>query len=49
MTTVRAMKAHSGHHRVVAGRPLPPQMLQENPDEGFWAGEFLNAGHVAWV
>jgi formate--tetrahydrofolate ligase len=33
VTTVRAMKLHSGRHRVVAGRPLPPAMLQENPDE----------------
>jgi formate--tetrahydrofolate ligase len=33
VTTVRAMKLHSGHHRVVAGRPLPPAMLEENPDE----------------
>ena len=33
VTTVRAMKAHSGRHRVVAGRPLPPEMLKESPDE----------------
>ncbi len=33
VTTVRALKAHSGHHRVVAGRPLPPAMLEENPAE----------------
>jgi formate--tetrahydrofolate ligase len=33
VTTVRALKAHSGRHRVVAGRPLPPAMLEENPDE----------------
>jgi formate--tetrahydrofolate ligase len=33
VTTVRAMKLHSGRHRVVAGRPLPPVMLEENPDE----------------
>ncbi len=33
VTTVRAMKLHSGRHRVVAGRPLPPAMLAENPDE----------------
>ena len=31
--TVRALKAHSGRHRVVAGRPLPDAMLAENPDE----------------
>ena len=33
VTTVRAMKVHSGRHRVVAGRPLPPAMLEENPEE----------------
>jgi len=33
VATVRALKAHSGRHRVVAGRPLPPDMLVENPDE----------------
>jgi formate--tetrahydrofolate ligase len=31
--TVRALKAHSGLHRVVAGRPLPDAMLEENPEE----------------
>ena len=31
--TVRALKAHSGRHRVVAGRPLPDAMLEENPEE----------------
>ncbi len=33
VTTVRALKAHSGQHRIVAGRPLPPALLAENPDE----------------
>jgi len=33
VTTVRAMKAHSGAHRIVPGRPLPPAMLAENPDD----------------
>jgi formate--tetrahydrofolate ligase len=33
VTTVRALKLHSGRHRVVAGRPLPPAMLEENPGE----------------
>ena len=27
------MKLHSGRHRVVAGRPLPAAMLEENPEE----------------
>jgi len=30
---VRAMKAHSGRHRIVAGKPLPPGLLEENPDD----------------
>ena len=33
VTTVRALKAHSGAHRIVAGRPLPAGLLDENPDE----------------
>jgi formate--tetrahydrofolate ligase len=33
VTTVRALKLHSGKHRIVAGRPLPPEMLDENPDD----------------
>ncbi len=30
VTTVRALKAHSGHYRVVAGKALPPEMLELN-------------------
>ena len=33
VATVRALKAHSGRHRIVAGRPLPAELLAENPDE----------------
>jgi len=33
VATVRALKLHSGKYRVVAGRPLPPEMLQESPDD----------------
>ncbi len=33
VATVRALKVHSGHHRVKAGRPLPDGLLQENPDD----------------
>jgi formate--tetrahydrofolate ligase len=35
VTTVRAMKLHTGIHRIVPGRPLPEAMLKENPDEVF--------------
>jgi formate--tetrahydrofolate ligase len=33
VATVRALKLHSGRHKVTAGRPLPPAMLEENPEE----------------
>src|SRR6202035_2799880 len=33
VATVRALKSHSGKYRVVAGRPLPEEMLQENPED----------------
>jgi formate--tetrahydrofolate ligase len=31
VTTVRALKAHSGRHRIVVGKPLPSALLAENP------------------
>lgn len=31
VATVRALKAHTGKYRVVPGKPLPAEMLQENP------------------
>jgi formate--tetrahydrofolate ligase len=33
VATVRALKVHSGRYKVVAGRPLPPELLAENPDD----------------
>lgn len=33
VATVRALKAHSGRFRIVAGRPLPAELLAENPDD----------------
>jgi formate--tetrahydrofolate ligase len=33
VVTVRALKTHSGHYRVVAGKPLPPEMLEENVED----------------
>jgi formate--tetrahydrofolate ligase len=33
VATVRALKAHSGLHRIVPGKPLPEALLAENPDE----------------
>jgi formate--tetrahydrofolate ligase len=37
VATVRALKVHSGRFKVVAGKPLPPEMLVESPDD-VWAG-----------
>ncbi len=33
VATVRALKSHTGRYRVVPGRPLPEEMLMENPDD----------------
>src|ERR671917_739223 len=33
VATVRALKTHSGRYKVGAGRPLPEDMLAENPDD----------------
>ncbi|MDJ0769096.1 MAG: formate--tetrahydrofolate ligase [Ilumatobacter sp.] len=33
VATVRALKAHSGKYKIVAGRPLPDELLEENPDD----------------
>jgi formate--tetrahydrofolate ligase len=33
VATVRALKAHSGKYKIVAGRPLPEDLLAENPDD----------------
>jgi len=33
VATVRALKAHSGKYKVVAGKPLPEDLLAENPDD----------------
>lgn len=41
VATVRALKAHSGQHRIVAGRPLPPALLEEHPDEVHAGGDNL--------
>ncbi len=41
VATVRGLKAHSGNHRIVAGRPLPPALLEANPDEVHAGGDNL--------
>ncbi len=41
VATVRGLKAHSGNHKIVAGRPLPEALLAENPDEVHMGGDNL--------
>ena len=41
VATVRGLKAHSGNHKIVAGRPLPAELLVENPDEVHAGGDNL--------
>jgi formate--tetrahydrofolate ligase len=41
VATVRGLKAHSGRHQIVAGRPLPDELLAENPDEVHQGGDNL--------
>jgi len=41
VATVRALKTHSGRHKVVAGKPLPEEMLAENPDDVLAGSENL--------
>ncbi len=33
VATIRALKLHTGKYRVVPGKPLPDEMLRENPDD----------------
>ncbi len=33
VATVRALKAHSDKYKIVGGRPLPDELLQENPED----------------
>ena len=41
VATVRGLKAHSGNHKIVAGKPLPDALLVENPDEVHLGGDNL--------
>ncbi len=41
VATVRGLKAHSGKHHIVAGKPLPEDLLKENPDEVHQGGDNL--------
>ena len=41
VATVRGLKAHSGNHKIVAGKPLPEALLKANPDEVHQGGDNL--------
>ncbi|MEE9414375.1 MAG: formate--tetrahydrofolate ligase [Acidimicrobiales bacterium] len=41
VATVRGLKAHSGNHKIVAGKPLPEAILKANPDEVHQGGDNL--------
>ncbi|MEM7142209.1 MAG: formate--tetrahydrofolate ligase [Actinomycetota bacterium] len=41
VATVRGLKAHSGNHKIVAGKDLPEALLQANPDEVHQGGANL--------
>ena len=41
VATVRGLKAHSGHYKIVAGKPLPAELLQANPEEVHQGGANL--------
>ncbi len=41
VATVRGLKAHSGNHKIVAGKPLPEDLLKANPDEVHQGGDNL--------
>ena len=41
VATVRGLKAHSGNHKIVAGKPLPEALLAENPEEVHSGGDNL--------
>lgn len=41
VATVRGLKAHSGNHKIVAGKPLPDALLAENPEEVHQGGDNL--------
>ena len=41
VATVRSLKAHSGRHVIKPGKPLPPELLAENPEEVMLGGANL--------
>ncbi|QYJ14802.1 Formate--tetrahydrofolate ligase [Rubrobacter xylanophilus DSM 9941] len=41
VSTVRALKAHSGRYQIKAGAPLPEELLKENPEDVLLGAENL--------
>ncbi len=41
VATVRGLKAHSGNHKIVPGKPLPEDLLKANPEEVHQGGDNL--------
>jgi formate--tetrahydrofolate ligase len=41
VATVRALKSHTGRYTIKPGRALPPELLQENPDDVYAGGANL--------
>ena len=41
VATVRALKVHPGRHTVAAGKPLPPELLKENPEDVYAGADNL--------
>ncbi|MDZ4721678.1 MAG: formate--tetrahydrofolate ligase [Roseiflexaceae bacterium] len=41
VATVRALKSHTGKYQITPGKPLPPELLRENPDDVMIGGANL--------
>jgi formate--tetrahydrofolate ligase len=41
VATVRALKSHTGRYKIAAGKPLPPELLAEHPDDVYAGGANL--------
>lgn len=41
VATVRALKSHTGRYKITPGRPLPAELLAENPDDVLMGGANL--------
>jgi formate--tetrahydrofolate ligase len=41
VATIRALKSHTGKYKITPGKPLPPELLTENPDDVYEGGANL--------